>query len=77
MRNFETDMFEAMCKKDATSLYKNRIYICKYMAIRNEIRIYTKENSWVSFSLELFNDYFYSKKEMRKIKLEKINASNL
>ena len=77
MDKSNTDMFEAMCKKDATSLCENRIYICKYMTIRNEIRIYTKENSWVSFSLELFRDYFYTKKELRKIKLEKINASNL
>lgn len=69
------EIFEATCIKDATALHKNVTYRCKHEPFRNEIIIYVNEkNHYVKFSLELFEEYFYSgKKIIRNLKLEKLN----
>lgn len=73
------ETFKATCIKNATALYQNTTYNCKYEPVRNEIIIYVNEKMhYVKFSLDLFEEYFYSgKKIIRNLKLEKLNEKIL
>ena len=68
----------AICKSDCgsmtTKLYKNKKY--EYEEITFEIKVFDdRTDKYVYFYPEQFYDYFYTKKEYRKAKLEKINEN--
>ena len=69
------------CKKSLFQLFsKDECYIVKDLS-NSGVRIYFKLDDWTTFTFgkehfgwARFDDYFYTEKELRKLKLDKING---
>lgn len=64
-----------ICKKHLDSivatLYKNHKYECEYN--ENVIIVYDELNNKLYFRKTEFNEYFYTEKELRLKKIQKLN----
>ena len=67
---------KCLCKKNYMFYFESGKYYENKLDIDNEniIRIFVNNNSCVYFNLvnKEFNEYFYSEKEIRKMKLKKL-----